>query len=79
MRTSDQNRRKKRRIRKETYNYDCNFCEILDGHLNEFCWNLSPNGKKTCIQSCRSRQKLSNEYFVAKFGVDTEENEPYKV
>ena len=24
-------------------------------------------------------QELSNEYFLAKFGVDTEENEPYKV
>ena len=24
-------------------------------------------------------QELSNAYFLAKFGVDTEENEPYKV
>ena len=24
-------------------------------------------------------KSFSNEYFVAKFGVDTEENEPYKV
>ena len=24
-------------------------------------------------------KELSSEYFVAKFGVDTEENEPYKV
>ena len=24
-------------------------------------------------------QELSNEYFVAKFGVDAEENEPYEV
>ena len=24
-------------------------------------------------------EELSNEYFLAKFGVDTEENEPYKV
>ena len=28
---------------------------------------------------CRSRQELSNEYFLAQFGVDTEENEPFKV
>ena len=28
---------------------------------------------------CRSRQELSNEYLLAKFGVDTEENEPCKV
>ena len=27
----------------------------------------------------KSRQELSNEYFLAKFGVDTEENEPCKV
>ena len=36
------------------------------------------NGAKAC-KSCRSRQELSNEYLLAKFGVDTEENEPYKV
>ena len=36
------------------------------------------SGAKAC-KSCRSRQELSNEYFLAKFGVDTEENEPCKV
>ena len=35
------------------------------------------SGAKAC-KSCRSRQELSNEYFLAKFGVDTEENKPYK-
>ena len=30
-------------------------------------------------KSCRSRQELSNEYSLAKFGVDTAENEPLKV
>ena len=30
-------------------------------------------------QSCRSRQELSNEYLLAKFGVDTAENGPLKV
>ena len=39
-------------------------------------WGLS--GAKAC-KSCRSRQELSNEYFLAKFVVDTEENEPCKV
>ena len=34
---------------------------------------LGLSGAKTC-KSFRSRQKLSNEYFLAKFGVDTEEN-----
>ena len=33
-------------------------------------WGLS--GAKAC-KSCRSRQELSNEYLLAKFGVDTEE------
>ena len=28
---------------------------------------------------CRSRRELSNEYFLAKFGLDTAENEPSKV
>ena len=28
---------------------------------------------------CRSRQELSNAYFLAKFGFDTAENEPSKV
>ena len=39
-------------------------------------WGLS--GAKAC-KSCRSRQELSNEYLLANFGVDTEENEPCKV
>ena len=36
-------------------------------------WDLS--GAKVCT-SCRSRRELSNEYLVAKIGVDTAENEP---
>ena len=28
---------------------------------------------------CRSRRELSNEYLLAKFGVDTAENEPFQV
>ena len=36
------------------------------------------SGAKAC-QSCRSRQELSNEYSLAKFGFDTAENEPLKV
>ena len=31
------------------------------------------------IKSCRSRQELSNEYLLAKFGFDTAENEPLNV
>ena len=37
-----------------------------------------PSGAKAC-QSCRSRQELSNEHLLAKFGFDTAENEPLKV
>ena len=38
---------------------------------------ISPQ-RRTC-KSCRSRQELSNEYLLAKFGFDTAENEPCKV
>ena len=31
------------------------------------------------VQMCVSRQELSNEYLLAKFGVDTAENGPLKV
>ena len=30
-------------------------------------------------KSCKSRQELSNQYLLAKIGVDTAENEPLKV
>ena len=36
------------------------------------------SGAKVC-KSCRSRQELSNEYLLAKIGVDTAENEPLEV
>jgi hypothetical protein len=36
------------------------------------------NGAKVC-ESCRSQETLKNEYFVAKIGSDTSENEPLKV
>ena len=47
----------------------------LDSVLLTF-WDLS--GAKVC-RPCRSRQELSNEYLLAKIGVDTAENEPHKV
>ena len=41
---------------------------------------LDSKGAKVCkCKSCRSRQELSNEYLLAKFGFDTAENEPLKV
>ena len=36
------------------------------------------SGAKAC-KSCRSRQELSNEYSLSKFGFDTAENKPLKV
>ena len=59
-----------------------NFCKTLPKNaktLDEnFLKYLGLFGAKAC-KSCRSRQELSNEYFVAKFGVDTGENELSKV
>ena len=60
---------------------------------SDVCGNFSKNPKKfdeillrfsissgaKVWQSCRSRKILQNEYSLAKFGVDTEENEPSKV
>ena len=42
--------------------------------------HFSPVDSKTVQRSalCRSRQELSNEYLLAKIGVDTAENEPLK-
>ena len=39
---------------------------------------LDSKGAKVC-KSCRSRQELSNEYLLSKFGVVTAENGPLKV
>ena len=43
--------------------------------------HFSPVDSKTVQRSalCRSRRELSNEYLLAKIGVDTAENEPCKV
>ena len=46
--------------------------------LTLFGWNQDLSGAKV-RKSCRSRQELSNEYLLAKIGVDTAENEPLKV
>ena len=58
---------------------DKKFCEFVNEHLDEMLlklWGLS--GTIAC-KSCRYRQELSNEYLLAKFGVDTKESEPCKV
>ena len=43
--------------------------------LTKFSRILECFGAKVCT-SCRSCQELSNEYLLAKFGVDTAENAP---
>ena len=55
-----------------------NFAEHAKIKIDEILLKYWLSGAKAC-KSCRSRHELSNEYFVAKFGVDTEENEPCKV
>ena len=47
----------------------------FDGNLLKY---RGLSGAKAC-KSYRSRQELSNEYLLAKFGFDTAENEPLKV
>jgi len=44
----------------------------IDEHLLKY-WGLG--GANAC-KSCRSRQELSSEYFLATFGFDTADNEP---
>ncbi len=56
-------------------------CVLSGGRLPEalfMVFLLDSKGAKAC-KSCRSRQELSNEYLLAKFGFDTAENEPLKV
>ena len=53
--------------------------EIAKKKLDEFPLKYCGLSVGKVCKSCRSRQELSNEYFLAKFGVDTEENEPSKV
>ena len=56
-------------------------CASSGGRLPEalfMVFQLDSKGAKAC-KSCRSRQELSNEYLLAKFGVDTAENKPLKI
>ena len=82
LRISDKNSSNCEQNSMKTFRKWVNPCKILPKNARKFdenflqYWGLS--GAKACT-SCRSRQELSNEYFLAKFGVGTEENEPYKV
>ena len=46
--------------------------------MQKWCKSLEKSQKSGMVQrkKCRSRQELSNEYLLAKIGVDTAENEP---
>ena len=59
-------------------NFCANFAKNAIKFDENFLKYCGLSGAKAC-KSCRSRQELSNEYFLAKIGVDTEENESYKV
>ena len=69
-------------LRTQNFNNSFNvlqFSELIKTDLNHFKMNfLGLSGAKVC-KSCRSRQELSNEYLLAKIGIDTAENEPLKV
>ena len=58
------------------------FCRILVKNAKKFeaffLKNSVSIGAKDW-KSCRSRKTLQNEYLVVKIGVDTAENEPFKV
>ena len=50
------------------------FSAYFPDFLKKFAFR---SGAKVC-ESCRSRKMLKNDYLVAKIGVDTAENEPFK-
>ena len=56
-------------------------CASSGGRLPEARFMVCQLDSKSAnvSRSCRSRQDLSNEYLLAKFGVDTAENGPLKV
>ena len=51
---------------------------MVHGVVFQGFFHFDSKGPKEC-KSDRSRQELSNEYLVAKFGCDTAENEPSEV
>ena len=57
-------------FRKNSKTSDAFFFEIW---RSERCKSMDSKGAKACT-SCRSRQELSNEYFLATIGFDTAEN-----
>ena len=74
-----QNSQKKCKIRRRKWKTEIHysFAKKCWRFLAEISRDLS--GAKVCKSCSRSRQELSNEYLLAKIGVDTAENEPLKV
>ena len=53
---------------------------VISGGLPAFFGDLQhPLASKIACALCRSRRELSNAYFLAKFGLDSAENEPCQV
>ena len=56
-------------------------CASSGGRLHaalSMVFQLDSKGAEAC-KSCGSREELSNEYLLSKFGFGTAENEPLKV
>ena len=68
-------RRKLKNAKKIAYVSNVENARRFDEVLLKFCDRRGGNGRK----SDRSRQELSNEYLLAKIGVDTAESEPLEV
>ena len=56
-----------------------NSCIHSRKNVDDFWLNFLDLSGAKIWKSCRSRQALSNEYLLAKIGVDTAENEPLEV
>ena len=70
----------------ENLTKNCKICRLLlkstkiVSMFAKLSRSLEKSQKSGMVQrkNCRSRQELSDEYLLAKFGVDTAENEPPK-
>ena len=61
-----------------TENCDNKFCDFSTNMLTIFAGKKGLSGAKVCTY-CRSRQELSDEYLIAKIGVNTADNEPSEI
>ena len=55
------------------------FMLVTSIHFHYLIFNLGYFLPEDACKSCRSRRELSNEYLLAKIGVDTTKKEPLKM